>query len=127
MDSNIKLSSLLLKNSNIIGSQATIPVYKYDNLVISAVNTIPLSTQDFISDKFNLYPNPAKNIVNITNTENIEVERITVFDVNGKLIYTKMYTNESTIQLDVSTLAAGTYLLHIDTTEGMVIKKLVKD
>jgi len=127
LDPNIKLSSILLKNSNWIGSQAIVPAYKYDNLVISAVNTVPLKTKDFISEKFNLYPNPSKNVVNITNTENIAVEKITVYDVNGKLIKTKIYTNESTIQLDVAAFAAGTYLLHIETTEGTAIKKIIKE
>src|SRR5690606_37394551 len=85
LSSNIKsIESLLLKNSNSIGNQATIPVYKYDNIVISAVNAVPLSTQDFISNKFNLFPNPAKNIINITNNENIGVEQVTIFDIDGK-------------------------------------------
>lgn len=100
--------------------------YKYDNFVISAINTVPLSTQDFISEKFNLYPNPAKNLVNITNTENIAVEKITVFDVNGKLIDTKIFNKQSKVQLDVDAFAAGTYLLHIETTEGIAVKKVVK-
>ena len=100
--------------------------YKYDNFVISAINTVPLSTQDFISEKFNLYPNPAKNVVNITNTENIEIEKITVFDVNGKLIDTKILGKESNVTLDVSNYAAGTYLLHIETNEGTAVKKVVK-
>ena len=126
LDPNTTVKSFLLKSSNWIGSQATIPAYKYDNLVVSAVDTAPLSTQDFISEKFNLYPNPAKNLVNITNTENIEIEKITVFDVNGKLIDTKIFNKQSKVQLDVDAFAAGTYLLHIETNEGIAVKKVVK-
>ena len=126
LDSNTIVKSFLLKNSNWIGIQATIPAYRYDNLVISAVNTAPLSTQDFISEKFNLYPNPSKNVVNITNTENIAIEKITVYDVNGKLIDTKIFNKQSKVQLDVDAFAAGTYLLHIETTEGTAVKKVVK-
>ncbi len=100
--------------------------YKYDNFVISAINTVPLSTQDFISEKFNLYPNPAKNVVNITNTENISIEKIVIFDNNGKLIDTKTFREEHNVTLDVSTFATGTYLLHIETAEGTAIKKVVK-
>ncbi len=100
--------------------------YKWDNFVISAVNTVPLNTKDFVSEKFNLYPNPAKNVVNITNTENIAIEKITVFDVNGKLIDAKIFGKESNVTLDVSNYAAGTYLLHIETTEGIAVKKVVK-
>lgn len=101
--------------------------FRFDNFIISAVDNVPLSTQDFISDKFNLYPNPTKNVVNITNNENIEIEKIAVFDVNGKLIDNKIYAKESNIQLDVSTYATGTYLLHIYTADGTAVKKVVKN
>ena len=127
LDPNTTVKSFLLKSSNWIGSPATVPHYKYDNLVISAVDTTPLSTRDFISEKFNLYPNPAKNVVNITNNENINIEQIKVYDINNKLIETKIYTNEFDIQLNVSTFATGTYLLHIYTTEGVAFKKVVKN
>jgi len=126
LDSNTTIQSFLLKNSNWIGSQATIPKYRYDNLIISAVDTVPLSVQDFISDKFNLYPNPAKNIINITNNENIGVEQVTIFDIDGKLIKTKTFNKEHNVQLDFSAFAAGTYLVHIETNKGTAIKKLIK-
>jgi len=126
LDPTTTVKSFLLKSSNWIGNQATIPAYKYDNFVISAVNTVPLSNKDFISEKFNLYPNPAKNVVNITNVENIAVEKITVYDVNGKLIDTKTFSNKYAIQLDISAFSAGTYLLQIETTEGIAVKKVVK-
>ncbi len=126
LNPNTELISLILKNSNSIGSKATIPVYKYDNLIISAVNTVPLSTQYFISDKFNLYPNPAKNVVYITNAESIKVENIDVFDTNGKLITTKTFSNETNVQFDISGFAIGTYFFHISTKDGTAVKKIIK-
>lgn len=100
---------------------------KYDNFILEALKTMPsASKDDYLNTKFNLYPNPAKNVVNITNTENIAVEKITVYDVNGKLIDTKIFGKESNVTLDVSNYAAGTYLLHIETTEGTAVKKVVK-
>ena len=126
LDPTTLVSSFLLKNSNWIGGNATIPVYKYDNLIISAVNTVPLSSEGFISEKFNIYPNPTKNVVNITNTENIGIKEVKIYDINSKLIETKIFGKESKVQLDVDAFAAGTYLLHIETTEGTAVKKVVK-
>lgn len=118
-------SSLLFSHST--GPNQTVKSdYKYDNFTISAIPNVPLTTENFISDKFNLYPNPAKNIVNITNTENIEVEKIIIFDVNGKLIDTKIFNKQSKVQLNVATFAAGTYLLHIYTANGIGVKKVIK-
>ena len=123
-DFNIK--ALLLKSSNWIGSQATTPVYKYDNIVISAVKSVPLSTQDFLSEKFQVFPNPATDLVNITNHENIAIKQIKIFDTAGKLVKTETYTNQTNMQVNTSILASGSYLFHIETTEGTVIKTIIK-
>ena len=102
---------------------------KYDNIKITALNAVPphiLSAESFLAQKFNLYPNPATNIVNITNGENLLVQQIAVYDTAGKLITTENYNNQTEIQLNVEHLASGTYLLHLKTNEGTAVKKLVK-
>jgi len=125
-NTNVILNALLLKSSNWIGSQATTPVYKYDNIVISAVNTVPLSTQDFLSEKFQVFPNPATDLVNITNNENIAIKQIKIFDTAGKLVKTETYMNQTKIQVNTSILASGSYLFHIETTEGTAVKTIIK-
>lgn len=122
--SSSKLSGINLTAETLGSIQS---VYKFDNFIISAVDNVPLSTQNFISDKFNLYPNPSNNIINITNSENIGIEEIKLYDISGKLIETKTYNMESTIQLDVSAFATGTYLLHIYTRDGTAVKKVIKN
>lgn len=100
---------------------------KFDDIKISAINTLPtLNIIDLDASKFNLYPNPATNIVNITNSENISVKRVEIYDVAGKLIDTQHFTNEAEIQLNIETLTNGTYMLHLQTEEGTVVKKLIK-
>ena len=44
-----------------------------------------LSAENFLAEKFNVFPNPATNVVNITNGENIFVTEIAAYDVSGKL------------------------------------------
>src|SRR5690554_156437 len=101
-------------------------IYKFDNIIISAVDTVPLSVQDFITNKFNVFPNPASNVVTITNNENISVEQIQVFDISGKTVKTQQFNNENQVQLNIEELASGTYMLHIQTNEGMAVKKIVR-
>lgn len=102
---------------------------KIDNLKLSAISTLPnfLNTNSYISRKFNLYPNPATNIVNITNSENIVVKQVEIYDLAGKLINTQHFNNETEIQLNVETLTDGTYLLHLHTNNGVAVKKLIKN
>src|SRR5690554_17474 len=104
---------------------------KYDNIKITALNAVPpeviaLSATNFLSEKFNLYPNPAMDIVNITNSENMFVEQVVIYDVAGKQLSAQNFNNESEIQLNVENLASGVYLLHIKTNEGTAVKRLIK-
>src|SRR5690606_10283151 len=104
---------------------------KYDNIKITALNVVPpevvsLSVNNFLSEKFNLYANPATDIVNITNSENHLVNQVAVYDVAGKQLSIQTFNNESEIQLNVENLVSGVYMLHIQTNEGTVVKKLVK-
>ncbi len=117
---------LLFRNSkNGIGNYTL----KFDNINISAQNTTPIVTvglKEILSSKFNLYPNPATNIVNITNSVSMSVKEVEIYDVTGKLISTQHFNNEVEIQLNIETLTNGTYLLHLQTNEGMAVKKLIK-
>src|SRR5690606_24308624 len=104
-------------------------VVKIDNIKVSGLKTLPsyiLSTNEQLSAKFNLYPNPATNVVNITNTENMVVQQVTVYDISGKQLSMQSFNNQAEIPLNVESLASGTYMLHLQTNEGTAIKKLVK-
>ena len=102
---------------------------RIDDINISAQNTVPvvnLSINEFLSEKFSLYPNPASNSVTITNSENRQVNQIAVYDVSGKLISIQPYATQQEVRLNVENLASGTYMLHIQTASGTAVKKLVK-
>lgn len=102
---------------------------KYDNINLSAINTLPayvLSVNQQLAAKFNMYPNPATSLVTITNSENMPVQQVTIYNSNGKQLSRKTFSNNSEIQLNVEHLASGTYMLHIETNEGTAVKKLVK-
>lgn len=104
-------------------------VVKFDNIKLSAIQSLPpyiLSVNDQLAAKFNMYPNPATNVVNITNSENMLVNQVTVYDIAGKQLSTQAFNNENEIQLNVENLTSGTYMLHLQTEEGTAVKKLVK-
>lgn len=106
-------------------------VVKYDNIKLTALQSVPtyidaLSTGEWFASTFNLYPNPTENVVNITNSENMTVQQVAVYDVTGKQLSIHSFNNETEIQLNVENLASGVYMLHIETNEGAAVKKLVK-
>lgn len=101
---------------------------KMDNMKISAIPALPsyLNVNEFLTSKFNVFPNPTSDIVTITNNENIGIEQIEVYDINGKNIKSQNYSNQNEIQLNISDFPAGTYMFHIKTNQGTAVKKVVK-
>ena len=126
---DFKLSKMSLSMSVSGVKSTTKREQRYDNIKITALKAVPphlLSADSFLAEKFNLYPNPATNIVNIANSENMLVEEVAIYDTTGKLLKTQSFTNEKEIQLNVDNLASGTYMLHLQTNQGLAVKKLVK-
>ena len=105
---------------------ASATTIKYDNYVVSAVNTTTATVNDIVSTKFNVYPNPATDVITITNTESIGIDKITVADINGRIAKTNNYNQQAEIQLNVSDLNAGVYILNVSTKEGTATKKFIK-
>lgn len=70
-------------------------------------------------DNVKVYPNPTYGIVNIDADNVVSVE---VMDINGRVAA----TFENTSKVDLSNLTAGTYMLRIQTANGIFIKKVVK-
>jgi len=85
-----------------------------------------LGVEGLSNDSFALYPNPTNGVVQIVNRANLEITSITILDINGRIINTLNQRN----QFDTISLAAfanGMYFINIETTEGSLIKKIVKE
>src|SRR5690554_3704861 len=114
---------------NIYGGGIKVPPQgrKIDNINLSAQNFTPtVSINEFVSEKFNIFPNPATNVVTISNSENIGIKELLIYDITGRQISIYSYKNENEVQLNIKNLSSGTYFLHIVTDEGRGFKKLVK-
>lgn len=74
-----------------------------------------------VKSNLKVYPNPATDIVNISSTK--KIENITVIDMTGK----KVQSFKAGNQINVSSLAKGTYILQVYYGEGAVENtKLIK-
>ncbi|MBQ1819679.1 MAG: T9SS type A sorting domain-containing protein, partial [Bacteroidales bacterium] len=73
----------------------------------------------------NLYPNPAKEYVDIRVDGDLNVTMMEVYDVYGKLINTVNVIDNPT-RINVSSLANGMYFVRVTTEKGMVTKTFVK-
>lgn len=100
----------------------------FDNFVAraSASDTLLGLNSAVSNETFLVYPNPVNNVVNIllsSNTLDVEINKVTISDVNGRIV--KEF-NTNLNQLDVQDLNAGVYFLNIETASGKATKKIVK-
>jgi hypothetical protein len=96
-------------------------------LLLDAVSvSIPLSREDFLSSNFEVYPSPASDIITVSNKNNVSVNSITIVDLNGRVLNQLRYTNQSKVQINISNLSAGIYMMNINTVNGIATKKIIK-
>jgi len=70
---------------------------------------------------FNMYPNPTKNVLNITTAQNL-TKNVQIFDILGKQV---VNTNLNGTTLNVANLNAGLYLIKVQEAGNSVTRKLV--
>ena len=127
-------------NGNSAGYDGAWNVYPYfesGNILISSlkysspdyvpgfylVKSSTLSVDDNSLSNFSLYPNPSINSVELNST-NTPISEISIYDLSGKLLLSKKYNSEININLNISNLASGIYLLKINNKKSI---KLIKN
>jgi Secretion system C-terminal sorting domain len=73
-----------------------------------------------------VYPNPAKDWVQMEFASARNVVLVNVVDALGRIVQTKVLTTSSNLKLDVSSLANGLYYLQLSDGEKIVTAKFVK-
>ncbi len=83
-----------------------------------------LNNQDFdFGTYFTLYPNPAKDVLNIQAKQGLAINSIEIYNQLGQIV---MATN-AVNTVDVANLASGTYFVKINTEKGSANVKFVKE
>jgi hypothetical protein len=70
---------------------------------------------------FSIYPNPTNGIVNISSNGN-ELSELTVKDITGKIVISKVFNSNTTINLN--NYAKGVYVVDIKNKKGAFTQKI---
>ncbi len=86
-----------------------------------------LSTSDFNQLGFSIYPNPAKNAINLNFSNNInETTIVKVFNLLGELIVEDVLNiQNNSAQVDVSKLSKGVYFVELNQGQNRMTQKLI--
>ena len=92
---------------------------------VSAFTVTPsLAIDDNQKSKINLFPNPVKNMLQISNLS--EVSDLAIYNLLGQEVFAKKSVSSES-QIDVSNLNSGTYIVKIANDAKMDSFKIVKN
>lgn len=104
---------------------ATLQLGPEDCSLFPSPNRTFLGTDANELDKIlTFYPNPVQNALKITSNNNVKITSIIIINYLGQIVLMDNNPNET---IDVSTLASGNYLLKINTDNGILTQKLIKN
>jgi len=110
------------------GATLLIRVYEYNNdaggnFGISAYDA-SLGTNSFNNNNFAYYPNPVKDVLNLSHTANIS--KVAVYNLLGQQVIAKSI-NATQSQIDMSNLARGTYMVKVTADNKVQTIKVIKE
>ncbi|MGD0711701.1 MAG: CARDB domain-containing protein [Bacteroidales bacterium] len=79
-------------------------------------------TEHPANNTISIYPNPAKNMLNVSSAE--KMNTIKLFNTNGEIVMNMTINNTSAI-INTSALAEGVYYLRIETAKGITSKNVI--
>lgn len=95
-----------------------------DYHLISSNNNVVLGTDDLtLEQQIELYPNPTSGLVNLLKPASLDIKDIRIYNALGQLLYAEKYSET----VDVSKFSKGILIFRIETSEGIINKRIVKE
>jgi subtilisin-like proprotein convertase family protein len=74
-----------------------------------------------------IQPNPSSEEVLLQWTDHVSFDNLNIFGVDQRLIFSKqILSTDRNIKLDVSTWKSGIYIVQLESSNGVVVRKMVK-
>ena len=95
-----------------------------DHEIISRNNTAVLGTTSYLlAADIQVYPNPATTVLNITTTNNIVINKVSLFDVVGR----KVLEQENPLSsISLTGIDKGIFIVKLDAVNGSSFKTIIK-
>ena len=94
----------------------------YDNLYLHKNTT--LANASFTKSNINIYPNPSKNVLNISS--DLQIGNVTIYNTLGQNVLGKSL-NATTSSIDVSSLSNGVYIVTAQIGNELVRRQFIKN
>ncbi|NBV67409.1 MAG: T9SS C-terminal target domain-containing protein [Flavobacteriia bacterium] len=104
----------------------TLPYGETEDYMVNITASSGLNTLN--ESMINVYPNPTEDALNIDlGSLNNQVSGITITDLTGKVVFTTTQFDASIVTIPVINFAKGMYHVNVTTTEGTLVKSIMKN
>ncbi len=117
------LQYICVDSFNINFVQNLLSIYGYTGCTVDSA--CELGTNQFENSKLVFSPNPAKDFLQLENTNQLIVKSINFYDVLGQIVIA-IPNAENVSTIDVSDLKTGTYFIKVNTDKGTTNAKFLK-
>ena len=135
--STLKFFTFEAPESDIVGTVIPQGIYEVTGLALRLNATIEIASRTLNDltfttgsenvlqrDIIRLYPVPANSVLNLSNVTGMK--SVDIIDITGKVIRSINTSTDEVIRIPVSDLSRGIYMIKINTTEGTLVKRFVK-
>jgi hypothetical protein len=84
-----------------------------------------LSNNEVALQSISMMPNPTTGML-VVNSPNAQVHQIEVIDVQGRIVSIKQYADSNQYLVDLSRLESAMYFVKLYTSEGTLIKRVIR-
>lgn len=113
-----------VSNKNSLVNQAGDPASQDFAWIATGTKKITLAAENGAKDEIKIYPTKTKDVVNVSSPN--DIERIAVFDMNGKLILENLKASKLQ-SVNLSTFPNSVYIITVKTKAGTLSKKIIKE
>lgn len=92
--------------------------------VATGTKKVTLANSDFNKEEIKIYPTKTRDVINISSPN--DIERIALFDMNGKMILENYKTSKSQ-SINLNQFPSAVYIVLVKTKTGTVSKKIIKE
>ncbi len=92
------------------------------------VNVGNIGIEDIKENRFDIYPNPAKNnlIIEFAKDKSIQNTLLSIYNIQGQLLK-QLPVNQSQTEIDIHSFAAGVYFIKVNNDKETLQGKFVKE
>ena len=92
-----------------------------DDVKVVPTDTTDVNVNEMAALKFNVYPNPAKDVVRIEAQS--DIQQVTLMGINGVMLEDRK-ANSKQVELNLEGYSKGIYVVRIVTEEGVATRRI---